>query len=135
MFLRVLSWCVIIVRAVCSSSWYNCNVRNLCTILYYKSSSDLCAVYYDYFAALTQILRAPCNIDEIGGSRHFPLPVAPQEPMGAFPIRRLLTPVTPSHPCTIRSIYSVCPNQPVASPFLPLYQPAHNNLISPIKPD
>ena len=68
----------------------------------------------------------PCNTDEIGSRRRFPLPVAPQDPMLALLIRHPLTLVSPSHPLPIRSVR---PIQPLASQFIPLYQPAHQNLI------
>ena len=66
------------------------------------SSSDFCAAYNDYFDALTQILHAPCNTDEIGGSRHFLLPVVHQEAMVALPIHCLLPPIHPPWPRPVR---------------------------------
>ena len=57
--------------------------------LYYPvlfSSSDFCAAYYDYFSALTQILCALYNTDEIVGSLRLPPPVAPQYPIVELPI-------------------------------------------------
>ena len=67
-------------------------------------SLDLCAAYYDYFSALTQILRPPCNTNEIGGSRRFLLPTAYQEPTVALPIRFLLPLI---HPPLSRTVWSV----------------------------
>ena len=126
-FLRLLSWYVIIVRMVCSNSQNNCILRTLFTILYYKRSLDLCAAYYNYFAALTQILCAPCNTEEISGSYGFPPPATPQEPMVALLIRCPLKPVPPSYPSPIRSVCSVRPIQTASSQFLPIYQLLHKN--------
>ena len=63
----------------------------------------MCAAYYDYSAALTQILRAPCNTDNIGVNPHFTPPAAPQEPMVALPIRCPLPLVHPPRPRSVRS--------------------------------
>ena len=74
--------------------------------LYYLvlfSSSYLCAAYYDYFAALTQILRAPCNTNEIGDSRLFLMPDSPQEPMVMLLI---LLPLPSIHPPYLLPIQS-----------------------------
>ena len=81
-------------------------------------------MYFDYFDALTQILCAPCNTDESGGSSHFLLPAAPQEPMAVLPILCLLPLVPPSHARPIWSGRSICPIYPVAIQFLSFYQPA-----------
>ena len=124
-FLRLLSWYVIIVRMVCSNSQNNCIVRTIFTILYYKRSLDLCAAYYNYFAALTQILCAPCNTEEISGSFHFPTPTTPKEPIVVLPIRRPLTPVPPSLPRRIWSVRSVRLIQTASSQFIPIYQLLH----------
>ena len=67
------------------------------------SSLDLCAGYYDYFSALTQILRAPCNTDEIGGRRHLPSPAAPQYPIVALPICLPLLSIRPPCLCPVWS--------------------------------
>ena len=85
-------------------------------------SSHLCAAYYHCFDAPTQIIRSPCNTNESGGSRNFPLPVAPREKMLMLLIQQPLPLVLTSHPHPI---------QPIASNFLPLYQPAHKKTISP----
>ena len=74
--------------------------------LYYLvlfSSSYLCAVNYDYFPALTQILLAPCNTNVIGVSCRFPPLVAPQEPMLALLICHLLPLMPPPHPPPVQS--------------------------------
>ena len=55
-------------------------------------SSDLCAAYSDYFAALTQILCDPCITDESGCSRRFLLPAAQQDTMTALLIHHPLPP-------------------------------------------
>ena len=90
-------------------------------------SSYLCAAYYDYFAAMTKILCAPCNTNVSGGSHHLLPPAAPQDPMEVLLIQSPLLVVLPPHSHTIRSIRSVCPIQPVASQFLPFYNPAHKS--------
>ena len=90
--------------------------------LYYlviSCSLDLCAVYYYYFSAPTQILRAPHSADESGGRCCFPPTVAIQYPMVPLSIWRLL-PFTPLfYPCTIHPVRTV---QPVlTSHFILLY--------------
>ena len=85
-------------------------------------SSHLCAAYYHCFAALTQIIHSPCNTNESGGSRHFLLPVSPQEKMLMLLIRQPLPLVLTSHPHPI---------QPTESHFIPLYQPVHKKTIFP----
>ena len=97
-------------------------MRTIFTLLYYKISSDLSAVYYDYFAALTQTIHAPCSTDEIGGIRSLPTPVTPQEPMVVLMIRRLLTLKPPSHPLptgSVRSIRSYPTSSKPISPIIP----------------
>ena len=89
----------------------------------------MCAAYYNYFAALTQILCAPCNTEEISGRCHFPLPATPQEPMVVLPIRRPLTLVPPSLPRRIWSVRSVRLIQTASSQFLPIYQLLHKKPI------
>ena len=66
-------------------------------------SLDLCVWYYDYYAALKKILRAPSNTNEIGGSRHFLPPAASQEPMVVLLILRPLLSIQPPCPNPIRS--------------------------------
>ena len=112
MFLWPLFWYVYIVRTIYSCLWYSFIVCILYAILYYIRGLDLCAaivylyrtynlyylvlhassdfsaVYLYYFAALTQILRAPCSAKAIGDSHHFPPPADPQEPMVALLFRR-----------------------------------------------
>ena len=81
-FLRLSFWCVYIVRTIISCLYYNFILCILYTILYYirglhlcaaivqlyrmyylyylviSVSSDLCAAYLNYFAALAQLIRA-----------------------------------------------------------------------------
>ena len=101
-------------------------------VLYW--SSDLCAVYYYWFVTPKQIIRTPCSTNESGSSRRFPPPDTPQEPMDAIPIWNPLPSVPQSHPNHFRSVWSVCPIQPVASQFTPFYQPDNKKIISPRKP-
>ena len=66
-------------------------------------SSDLCAAYYDCFAALTQILRAPCNTHEIGGSCRLQPPFALKEPIFSLLICLMVPSIQPPRPRLIRS--------------------------------
>ena len=74
--------------------------------LYYPvlfRSLGLCAAYYDHFSALTQILRASCNTNEIGGSRSLPPPDAPQYPIVSLLICLPLPSTHLYHLCPVRS--------------------------------
>ena len=113
--------------------------------LYYpviSFSSDLCAAYLDYYAALTQILRylaAPTQLVASTTSRRHPLLLVPRHtsrdnggaPLAPAIIGPSITPPPPSQPHLIRSVR---PIHPLASHFIPLYQPAHKKPISPSEP-
>ena len=108
-------------------------LRSICTILYYIAVRICVQRIMIIFLHWHKYSAPPCNTSKSGGSRHFLLTNAPQEPTAVIPIWWPLLLVIPYQPCPIYPVLFVNTIQPVASQFLSFYHPAHKNPISTSK--